>query len=534
MSEALASGNELPAVDWWAGLWCGPPSTESAWVKGHLMDGIPTWMGIAGIIVIILSSHLLVHFSRKRPETTSYARINLLRFRPLNTLVKQSWFPLFMQSASVMLFLLVITAGLIGHEQNNIGPVITWTWWWVLLIFLALGFGKAFCMVCPWEAISSMVSSLSLKSRVKKLGYEKPWPKWARNIFPAIIFFVILTWFELGHDVTRSASMTAILAMVMVAMAVMAALIYEKRAFCRYACLVGRVSGLYSMFAPIELRANSPDVCAQCKTKDCYTGTETTTACPTFLFPSKVDENTYCTLCTECVRSCPHNNIGLNVRPFGTDLERKKRFRWDEAILAIVLLSLTSFHGLTMTPHWTRLNQVLRAEFSIGASLCFTILMAIMLLAPILLFWAGAKLAHHFVGPKGVSVTQIFKAFAYSLVPIALFYHLAHNCMHFFMEAQHIIPLLSDPFGFGWNLFGTAGNTYPPILSLGAIWILQIIFIVAGHLYGVVLADRFARRLFHDSRSVFKSLVPLLATMILYSSFSVWLVMQPMDMRSAM
>lgn len=102
------------------------------------------------------------------------------------------------------------------------------------------------------------------------------------------------------------------------------------------------------------------------------------------------------------------------------------------------------------------------------------------------------------------------------------------------MEAQHIIPLLSDPFGFGWNLFGTAGNTYPPILSLGAIWILQIIFIVAGHLYGVVLADRFARRLFHDSRSVFKSLVPLLATMILYSSFSVWLVMQPMDMRSAM
>ncbi len=510
------------------GTWCGFQSAEG------LMDGIPTWMGIAGILAIILSSHLVVHFRRNGSLAKSYETIDLLRFGPLKTLVKKPWFPLFMQSASVLLFLLVITAGLIGHETNNIGPVITWTWWWVLLIFLALGFGKAFCMVCPWEAISSMVTSLSLKSRVKKLGYERPWPKWARNIFPAIIFFVILTWFELGRDVTRSASMTAILAMIMVAMAVMAAIIYEKRAFCRYGCLVGRVSGLYAMFAPVELRATSADVCASCKTKDCYTGTETTTNCPTSLFPSKIQENTYCTMCTECVRSCPHDNLTFNLRPFGADLERKKRFKWDEAILALVLLSLTSFHGLTMTPQWTTMNQMLRAEYHLSASVCFTILMAAMVLFPIILFWVSAKAAQVFVGEREVSVAQIFKAFAYSLVPIALFYHLAHNCMHFFTEAQHIIPLLSDPFGFGWDLFGTAGKSYPPLLSLSTIWCLQILCIVIGHVYGVFLADRFARRLFKNSSSVLRSLVPLLATMILYSAFSVWLVMQPMDMRSAM
>ncbi len=519
----------------WLGRWCGPASFRSAVGDGTVNDGIPTWMGVAGIIAIILASHLIVHFRRKRSGRSSYETINLLRFRPLNALVKKSWFPLMMQSSALLLFLLVITAGLIGHETNNIGPVITWTWWWVLLIFLVLGFGKAFCMVCPWEAVTSMVTSLSLKSRVKKLGYEKPWPKWARNIYPAILFFVVLTWFELGRDVTRSASMTAILAMLMVAMAVMVGIVYEKRAFCRYGCLVGRVSGLYAMFAPVELRAASAEVCAGCRTKDCYKGTETTTSCPTSLFPSKVDENTYCTLCTECVRSCPHDNIAINVRPFGVDLERKERFKWDEAILAIVLLSLTSFHGLTMTPQWVRMNQVLRAEFNLGASACFTLLMALVVLLPILLFWVAAKLAYRFAGTERVSVSRIFRAFAYSLVPIALFYHLAHNCMHFFTEGQHIIPLLSDPFGFGWDLFGTAGRSYPPILSVSTIWVLQILCIVIGHVYGVVLADRYANQLYdRQSKPVFKSLLPLLATMILYSSFSVWLVMQPMDMRSAM
>ncbi len=516
----------------WLEGWCGPRSLSSEIGEGF---GMPIWMGMAGIAMIIFSSHLLLIFHRRDGTGEGYQRINLFRLRPLASLVKRPWFPLFAQSLSLILFLLVITAGLIGHERNNIGPVITWTWWWVLLIFLALGFGKAFCMVCPWEAISSMVTSLSFKSRVKRLGFEKPWPKWARNIFPAIFLFLLLTWFELGRDVTRSASMTAILAMCMAAMAILAAIVFEKRAFCRYGCLVGRISGLYAMFAPIELRAQSADVCAGCKTKDCYVGTESTTPCPTSLFPSKLDENTYCTLCTECVRSCPHDNLTLNFRPFGTDLERKKRFRWDEAILAIVLLALTSFHGLTMTPQWTDLNRWLRAEYALSATFCFTVLMILMVVLPILLFWLAAKVSHGLVSSKArVSVPQIFKAFAYSLIPIALFYHIAHNCMHFFAEAQHVIPLLSDPFGFGWDLFGTAGREYPAILSLETIWLLQVIAVVVGHVYGVFLADRFARRLFPDRVSAFKVQIPLLMTMILFSSFSVWLIMQPMDMRSAM
>lgn len=499
----------------------------------HVMEGIPTWMVILGIVLIILVSHLLVK-SKKKPTSKKYWHYNLLRLRPLKALVEKSYFPLIAQSLSVFLFMLILAAGFFGNQNNNIATVLTWTWWWVLLIFIVLGFGKFFCLICPWEAISSIVTSFSLRSRIKKLAFDKPWPKWARNIFPAIIFFIILTWFELGHDVTRSPSMTATLGLVMLSMAVLSALIFEKRSFCRYACLVGRISGIYSLFSPLELRAQSTDVCSSCTTKDCYTGRDNATGCPTFLFPSKVEENSYCTLCTECVRSCPHDNIGINIRPVGTDLFHKTKFQWDESILAIVLLALTSFHGLTMTPLWERINNLLRVETHLGPMIIFTLLMTIMLILPVILFWFGAKVAQHLVKSENVSVASIFKAFAYSLIPVALFYHLAHNCMHFFMEAQHLFPLLSDPFGWGWNLFGTANKTYGALLSLKSIWYLQISCIVIGHIYGVIIADRVAKQLFKEPHNILKGLLPLIFTMILYSSFSVWLIAQPMVMRSGM
>jgi hypothetical protein len=68
--------------------------------------------------------------------------------------------------------------------------------------------------------------------------------------------------------------------------------------------------------------------------------------------------------------------------------------------------------------------------------------------------------------------------------------------MHFFLEAGSIIPLLSDPLGKGWDLFGTAHQTYGPLLRLVSIWWMQIVFIVIGHVYGVLVADRISGRIF--------------------------------------
>lgn len=507
----------------------------------HTMAGIPPYLAAGGLVFIILVSHFILSRRWSTGQGTSW-RFNIFRIPGVEALIKKPAFPLLMQSLSIFLFVLVLVAGFFGSQRINIGPVITWTWWWALLVFMILFLGKFFCTICPWEGISSLVSALSLRSRVKTLGFELKWPRKFRNIYPAMMLFILLTWMELGMDITRSPMLTAVMGLAFVSLAVLTALVFERRAFCRYLCLVGRIQGIYALFAPVELRPHSAEVCRTCKGKECYQGSQTEVGCPTSLFPGALVENTYCTLCTECIRSCPEDNIHINLRPFGTDLLNKSRFRMDEAVMAVVLLALTSFHGLTMTPTWTRMTNLLRADLGLGSVTVFTALMAAMILVPVLLFRGAAWMSWRIslVGnpgadsSDGMSPTKAFKLFAYSVIPIALFYHLAHNSMHFFMEAQHIVPLLSDPFGWGWDLFGTADKVYPPLLTLKSIWWIQIGLIVVGHVFGVLVADRMAMRLFPERRTAIRSLVPLILTMILYSAFSVWLITQPMEMRSGM
>ncbi len=47
---------------------------------------------------------------------------------------------------------------------------------------------------------------------------------------------------------------------------------------------------------------------------------------------------------------------------------------------------------------------------------------------------------------------------------------------------------MSDPFGRGWNLLGTAGYQVNFFLSANAVWYGQVAAIVGGHVAAVVLA----------------------------------------------
>ena len=61
--------------------------------------------------------------------------------------------------------------------------------------------------------------------------------------------------------------------------------------------------------------------------------------------------------------------------------------------------------------------------------------------------------------------------------------------MFLLVQGQYIIPLLSDPFGRGWNLFGTAGYRVDIALA-GArfAWYAALAAIVTGHVLAVYLA----------------------------------------------
>jgi hypothetical protein len=126
------------------------------------------------------------------------------------------------------------------------------------------------------------------------------------------------------------------------------------------------------------------------------------------------------------------------------------------------------------------------------------------------------------------------RRFAYSLIPIALFYHLAHNLQHVVFEGRKLVRVSSDPFGWGWNLLGTATMPVGGMLPARGVWALQVTLVLVGHVYAIVIAQRTARALYADPRLATASQLPLLAALLLFSFQSLWLLSQPMLMRTAM
>lgn len=474
------------------------------------------------------------------PQISFNDRINLLSSRILHFLATSRQVRFVAQALIVALFFLVIAAGLFGNQNPalNIAPILTWTVWWGGLVILIMFAGKAWCWVCPWDAVAGWMEKLRFWNKANDgLSLNLKWPKPLRNVALATVLFVGLTWIELGFGVTMRPAITAYLAIAMLLMAIVSAFLFEKKGFCRYACLVGRVSGLYAMFSGVEVRAKDRNVCRSCRGKECVQGSAAAYGCPTFLFPGYLSSNTYCIQCMECIQACPTDNLAFNLRPWGEDLISQHRHRTDEAYLALLMLSITGFHGLTMTGNWSRLTDYLSRSLSLSNLLAFSLGMTLLMLLPILVYALLVRLSFELgsrsFSPQTTTFHDYFVRYAYALLPIALFYHLAHNMEHLLMEGPKVMALISDPFGWNWNLFGTAHWRIPPLVSLDVLWIIQVVLVLVGHVYSLWIAHHTSRRLFASAASARRSQFPMLVAMIAFSVFSLWLLKQPMEMRTS-
>jgi hypothetical protein len=287
--------------------------------------------------------------------------------------------------------------------------------------------------------------------------------------------------------------------------------------------------------APVEVRARDLEVCRACRTKDCLRGNEMGYPCPTGQCLAGMRSNTYCTVCTECVKSCRKDNVALNLRPWGSDLHGLDRPRRDEAILALVMLSLTSFHGLTMTPLWSEALAWLRGATGWGHLGAFSLGMGVCLVLPGALYLAAsAWVARRLGEAREISWWGTACRYAYPLIAVALLYHLAHNAGHLLLEGGQIVPVVSDPFGEGWDLFGTASLAVGPLVEQGWIWTLQISLVLTGLIWALRATEGVHRRL--EATAAVPLGVRLVTTgfLLLVTACNLWLLAQPMEMRTGL
>jgi hypothetical protein len=117
--------------------------------------------------------------------------------------------------------------------------------------------------------------------------------------------------------------------------------------------------------------------------------------------------------------------------------------------------------------------------------------------------------------------------FVLPLVPIAFAYLVAHYFSLFVIQGQFIYSLASDPFGKGWDLFGTVD--FAPnltIVSPETVWYVQVAALVAGHVAGLAIAHDRAVALFQDRSDALRSQYPMLGLMVLYTVGGLWLLSQ--------
>lgn len=127
--------------------------------------------------------------------------------------------------------------------------------------------------------------------------------------------------------------------------------------------------------------------------------------------------------------------------------------------------------------------------------------------------YLGACAAAARLSAGGWSAGRVAQRFAHTLVPIALAYAFAHYFTLVVFEGQLLFAAISDPFGLGWDLFGTADRRVEFfITSTDLIWYIQVASIVLGHVLGVVLAHD--RALEDFGRDAVRSQYAMLALMV--------------------
>ena len=500
-----------------------------------VMGGIPLWLFLFGIGGVIVFSFLATEWFAFKDDYGF--KIDLSKNKTVYRILKNRWVQVVPQLITMGALVFLIYAGLFGSRVANITPIAVWTIWWAALIFGVLFFGSLWCFVCPWDGVANLVSRLSFSKKTEGISLGFEFPESLKNMYPAIALFTLLTWLELGYGVTTNPRSTAYMALAMTAAAVMAALVWKGKRFCAHFCPVGRICGMYSNFSPVEIRSRKPATCAACKTEDCLNGNRDGYPCPTGLSLKTVDNATMCIACTECFKSCDKNNVAINVRPFAQDLENITSPKLDEAWMAIMLLALTLFHGLSMTPTWESFEpgsmsilKWMAVTFGTPKIVNFSVGMAVVVATPVGLYWLCCALSARWAA-GGVTTKTLFVHYAYSLLPVALFYHLAHNLMHLLMEGGEIIPRLSDPMGSGANWLGTRDVHIGSLISESNLWYAQVTLILIGHVYGIVVAHRIGHKLYPDRRKATRSLATMPVMMILISVTGLWLMHMDMNMR---
>ncbi len=185
----------------------------------------------------------------------------------------------------------------------------------------------------------------------------------------------------------------------------------------------------------------------------------------------------------------------------------------------LVVLGSTTFDGFTRSSTWGRV-----AGGSTGWSLTFinTIGLSLVVGLVALAFLGAIRAMSNITGDSEIELADVFGP---TLVTIMVAYTVAHYFSLLVLDGQRFIIQVSDPFGRGWDLFGTKDYAINwALVSTGLIAWVQTTAIAVGHVMAVAAAhDRAISR--YERETALRSQYSMLAVMIAYTVVGLFILL---------
>jgi transcriptional regulator with AAA-type ATPase domain len=291
------------------------------------LNGTELYQVMSRAVVLCQESEILPEQIFLQGQPFGDGRFNLLTLATVEGLARQPRFPRLLRWGTVPLLLLTILYTLWGPRFGNVANLAAWTLGWPALLITSLLFARAWCSFCPLEAIGACIG---IASRVvhqpgKRL---RRWGPVAS--FAALVAIVIA---EQATAMFSRAVATGLFLSGILAATVCADLVIGRRGWCKFLCPLGRMVSLVSRISFLEMHSNHNVCVSRCRVDDCVKEK----GCPMGLHPSAIDSSDHCILCLDCVRSCPHHSMQLDLRNPACALLNKSRHGFDEAFFSVTL-----------------------------------------------------------------------------------------------------------------------------------------------------------------------------------------------------
>jgi polyferredoxin len=471
-------------------VWCGP---MHAFEQGELiiMPNTLLCFSLGSLFAIFLISlpgiFRSLHPGQDPPDERSGMK-DLFRWSWIRKATRSRWPQMILTLLALALIYVVILTSVFGTHVSgrNLGVLLMWAVWLFLLITLMTPLaGRLWCTICPLPIFGDLIQRSSFFSprtgRTK--GYNNrfsgcflKWPERLDNNWLRIILFLILATFSTTLVASPKTSGYTVLALMV--LPTLMALVFELRAFCRYICPVQAFVGPFSGMSFLALRNRSQAVCDRCKAVYCQKGNAQGWACPYGIHVGKMKESAECGLCLECIRSCTYDNVALYARPFASE---RKTNNLSDAWLALAIFTIAIVYSILYLGPWPVVRDYVNILdkknwdlFGIYALILWTVVLVVVPGIVFLISHLGAR-----ISKAGVRTRDVFLDSAGSLLPLGLFLWMAFVVPMLFVNITFILQSLSDPFGWGWDFFGTANIPWHPFLPRYIPWI-QALLILCG------------------------------------------------------